>query len=116
MQQFVLEIIEYLEIMCSEAGEEMDDFMVLARDETLKWKNLISLCPLMFNMWKTSVFGWMSLNGLIACQKKKSQNDLFADLNLMSFVKKCICAPSIKLTLYACFKRVKSTSQGYLDC
>ena len=31
MQQFVLE--EHLEIMCSEAGEEMEDFMALARDE-----------------------------------------------------------------------------------
>jgi len=31
MQQFVLE--EHLEIMCSEFGEEMEDFMVLARDE-----------------------------------------------------------------------------------
>jgi len=31
MQQFVLE--EHLEIMCSEAGEEMEDFMPLARDE-----------------------------------------------------------------------------------
>ena len=30
MQKFVLE--EYLEIMCSEAGEEMDDLMLLARD------------------------------------------------------------------------------------
>ena len=31
MQQFVLE--EHLEIMCSEAGEEMEVFMLLTRDE-----------------------------------------------------------------------------------
>ena len=31
MQQFVLKA--HLEIICSEAGEEMKDFMLLARDE-----------------------------------------------------------------------------------
>ena len=31
MQQFVLE--EQLEIMCSESSEEMEEFMLLARDE-----------------------------------------------------------------------------------
>jgi hypothetical protein len=30
MQQFVLE--EHLEILCSEAGEEMEDFMAMTRD------------------------------------------------------------------------------------
>ena len=63
MQQFVLE--EDVEIMCSECGEEMENFMALARDEFIsamlrmhaanssrkwrllikmqKWKNRISL-------------------------------------------------------------------------
>ena len=36
MQQFVLEA--HLDIMCCESGEEMEDFMVLARDE------FVSLC------------------------------------------------------------------------
>ena len=54
MQKFVLE--EHLEIMCSEAGEEMEDFMPLARDEFIaamfrmhaanssrKWRLLIKI-------------------------------------------------------------------------
>ena len=31
MQQFVLD--EHLEIICSEAGDEMEDFMLLRRDD-----------------------------------------------------------------------------------
>jgi hypothetical protein len=54
MQQFVLE--EHLEIMCSECGEEIEDFMSLARDEFIsailrieiadssrKWRLLIKM-------------------------------------------------------------------------
>ena len=80
-------------IMCSEAGEEMEQFMDLTRDDFIaamlrmhaanssrKWRLLIknakmenrtSLCP---QMLKISVFGSMWQVVLIAYLTKKSEN------------------------------------------
>ena len=77
MHQFVLE--EHLEIMCSEADEEMEEFMLLVRDEFIsamllmqganscrtwrlmiknaKWKYQIFCYRLMLNVSKIFVSG-----------------------------------------------------------
>ena len=79
MQQFVWE--EHLEIICSESGEEIEQFMELARDDFIsamlrmhaanssrkwrlliknaKWKNRTGLYLHMSNMSKISAFGSM---------------------------------------------------------